>query len=69
MDPRLSDLSGLGRRPLALWRERGWWGRTPLWERVRQVAASEHGKLAIIDGERFISYGSLWREALRQSGG
>jgi cyclohexanecarboxylate-CoA ligase len=67
MDPRLSDLSGLRRRPLALWRERGWWGRSPLWERVRQVAASEPGKLAIIDGERFISYGALWLEALRHA--
>jgi cyclohexanecarboxylate-CoA ligase len=67
MDTRISELSGLERRPVALWREQGWWGRSPLWERVRDVAASEPGKLAVIDGERLISYGALWAEALRHA--
>jgi cyclohexanecarboxylate-CoA ligase len=67
MDPRLADLSGLDRRSSKLWRERGWWGRSPLWERVKEVAASNPAKLAVIEGEKFISYGALWHDALRQA--
>jgi cyclohexanecarboxylate-CoA ligase len=67
MDPRLSDLSGLDRRPGALWRERGWWARPPLWERVREVALSDPGKVAVIDGAILVSYAALWQQALRQA--
>ena len=67
MDPRLADLSGLDRRPGMLWRERGWWGRSPLWERVKDIAASNPAKFAVIEGEKFISYGALWHDALRQA--
>jgi cyclohexanecarboxylate-CoA ligase len=67
MDPRLSDLGGLDRRPAASWRERGWWGRPPLWERVSEIAASDPAKVAVIDGETLLSYAGLWHEALRQA--
>jgi cyclohexanecarboxylate-CoA ligase len=67
MDPRLVDLDGLDRRPGVLWRERGWWGRPPMWERVRDVAASNFAKLAVIEGEDIVSYGALWDDALRQA--
>ena len=66
MDPRLTDLSGLDRRPTTLWRESGWWGRPPLWERVRNVAANEPAKVAVIDGATLLSYAALWQEAMRQ---
>ncbi len=67
MEARLSDLSGLDRRPVALWRERGWWGRPPLWERVRDVSASYPAKLAVIDGDIRLSYAALWHHAMRQA--
>ena len=67
MDPRLVDLGGLDRRPSALWRARGWWGRPPMWERVRDVAASTPAKPAVVDGEEVVSYGALWQRALRQA--
>ena len=67
MDPRLVDLSGFDRRPGTLWRQRGWWGRSPMWERVRDVAASDPAKLAVLEGEMTISYGALWHGALRQA--
>ena len=49
MDPRLVDLAGLERRPTESWRKRGWWGRPPMWERVRDVAANTPGKPAVIE--------------------
>jgi cyclohexanecarboxylate-CoA ligase len=67
MDPRLVDLGALERRPAAAWRERGWWGRPPMWERVRDLAASTPGKPAVIDGDVVVSYGALWEGALRQA--
>ena len=67
MDPRLVDLGALERRPAASWRERGWWGRPPMWERVREVAATTPGKPAVIDGDEVISYGALWEDGLRQA--
>jgi cyclohexanecarboxylate-CoA ligase len=67
MDPRLVDLSGLDRRPGALWRQRGWWGRPPMWERVREVAARAPARSAVIEGEDVLSYGALWVDALRQA--
>jgi acyl-CoA synthetase (AMP-forming)/AMP-acid ligase II len=67
MDPRLVDLAALERRPAASWRERGWWGRPPMWERVRDVAATTPGKSAVIDGDEVLSYGALWEHALRQA--
>ena len=38
-----------------------------MWERVKEVAASNPAKLAVIEGEKFISYGALWHDALRQA--
>ena len=67
MEPRLIDLSGLDRRPLAAWRQRGWWGRSPLWERVKEVAARDPAKPAVIDADHVLSYGALWHAALRQA--
>jgi cyclohexanecarboxylate-CoA ligase len=67
MDPRLVDLGGLERRPSALWRARGWWGRRPMWERVSDVAASTPTKLAVVNGKEVVSYGALWQRALRQA--
>jgi hypothetical protein len=37
-----------------------------LWERVRDVAAGNPAKLAVIEGEKFVSYGALWQDALRR---
>jgi cyclohexanecarboxylate-CoA ligase len=50
-----------------MWRARGWWGRPPMWERVRDVAASTPAKSAVVDGEEVVSYGALWQRALRQA--
>ncbi len=38
-----------------------------MWERVRDVAASDPAKLAVLEGEMTISYGALWHGALRQA--
>ena len=65
MDFRLIDLEQLKLRPVREWRERGWWGRTPLWERVREVALQQPQKTAVLDADNAISYASLWRDALR----
>ena len=65
MDPRLIDLDQLTARPVRDWRERGWWGRTPLWERVREVALQQPDKTAVIEADGAISYASLWGDALR----
>lgn len=67
MDLRLINLDGLKSRPGHLWRERGWWGRPPLWERVRKTALREPAKVAIFDAEQTILYADLWRQALRHS--
>src|SRR5688500_14545456 len=64
MDPRLRELDGLERRPIALWRKRGWWGRSPLWERVERTAATEPGRPAVLDSGRVLSYRELWSSAL-----
>ena len=65
MDLRLQQLDGLERRPIALWRERGWWGRAPLWERVERTATAEPGRAAVLDAGHVLTYGSLWSSALR----
>ena len=67
MDPRLSDLEQLNLRPSRDWRERGWWGRTPLWERVRQTTLHQPLKTAVFDADHLITYESLWRDALKYS--
>ena len=65
MDSRLLNLEPLGLQPRREWRERGWWGRLPLWERVREVALQQPQKSAVLDSGTAISYESLWRDALR----
>jgi cyclohexanecarboxylate-CoA ligase len=67
MDRRLENLIRINERPVSSSEERGWWGRRPLWERVRDTALSEPAKPAIIDGDTTISYRELWRDALRHS--
>ncbi|HWM45293.1 MAG TPA: AMP-binding protein [Xanthobacteraceae bacterium] len=67
MDERLADLSVLAKRPADAWRRAGWWGRKPLWERVREVAERTPGKLAVREYGRELSYGELWRMACRYS--
>jgi non-ribosomal peptide synthetase component E (peptide arylation enzyme) len=64
MDPRLIDLHHMKSRPGQLWRERGWWGRTSLWQRVRETALQQPAKAAVFDCDRVVSYESLWREAV-----
>lgn len=58
------SLPSLERRPKAAWEARGWWGREPLWRRVRDRAAAEPGKPAVIDETGALTYGELWRTAL-----
>lgn len=65
MDFRLIDLDRLRLRPAREWRERGWWGRTPLWQRVCEIALQQPHKTAVLDSNDAISYASLWRDALR----
>jgi cyclohexanecarboxylate-CoA ligase len=64
MDHRLQDLHGLANRPGNRWRELGWWGRPPLWQRVERIAAAQPDKPAVIDDEHVLSYGNLWSAAL-----
>jgi cyclohexanecarboxylate-CoA ligase len=62
------------RRPRRAWEECGWWGRPPLWSRVRQVALASPRRVAVVDEQGQDCYGDLWRnalhygEALRRSG-
>jgi non-ribosomal peptide synthetase component E (peptide arylation enzyme) len=63
MDPRLADLSHLMARPVAAWRAAGWWGQTPLWERVCRAAASNPDRVAVIDETDSLTAAALWREA------
>jgi non-ribosomal peptide synthetase component E (peptide arylation enzyme) len=65
MDPRLLELDGLERRPIALWRELGWWGRSPLWERVERIAAATPDRAAVLDSGHVLIYGELWSSELR----
>ena len=65
MDRRLENIDRINGRPVSSWQARGWWGRRPLWERVRDTALVEPAKPAIIDGNKIISYGELWRDALK----
>src|ERR1700747_1785013 len=67
MDSRLVDLGALDRRPSAVWRARGWWGRPPMWQRVSDIAARAPTKSAVIDGAEVVSYGGLWQRALQQA--
>src|SRR3990172_4142944 len=63
MDPRLVDLSHLMIRPVAAWRAAGWWGQTPLWERVCRTAASNPDRTAVIDETGSPTAAALWSEA------
>jgi non-ribosomal peptide synthetase component E (peptide arylation enzyme) len=65
MDCRLIELDGLKQRPVREWHERGWWGRTPLWQRVRETAVQQPSKTAIFDAHTVTSYSALWKNALR----
>ena len=60
----IRSLPSLERRPRAAWEAQGWWAREPLWRRVRNRAAAEPDKLAVIDETGTLSYGALWRAAL-----
>ena len=62
MDPRLVDLSHLMIRPVAAWRAAGWWGQTPLWERVCRTAASNPDRTAVIDETGSLTVAKLWSE-------
>jgi cyclohexanecarboxylate-CoA ligase len=67
MDRRLENLIRANERPVSSRGDDGLCWRRPLWERVRDAAASEPARPAIIDGERIISYRELWRDALGHS--
>jgi cyclohexanecarboxylate-CoA ligase len=74
MDPRLTRLDGLTRRPRHLYEARGWWGQRPLWARVRDTALSSPNRMAVVDEHGHDTYGELWQrarhhaEAMRRSG-
>jgi acyl-CoA synthetase (AMP-forming)/AMP-acid ligase II len=63
MDERLSDLAGLKRRPAERWRQSGWWGREPLWQRVGETAAATPDRPAVIQGDTQLTYRDLWDRA------
>lgn len=65
MDERLSDLSGLAKRPAEKWRRDGWWGRKPLWVRVHAVAQEKPDKSAVVENHHIITYRELWDDACR----
>lgn len=65
MDERLADLSAMQQRPGDAWRQGGWWGRKPMWQRVRDVAVEKPAKLAVREYSRDTSYGALWDMACR----
>jgi acyl-CoA synthetase (AMP-forming)/AMP-acid ligase II len=69
MDDRLSDLSGMRKRPGDAWRRGGWWGRKPMWQRVRDIALKAPEKLAVREYGQDLTYGALWTQALRYSEG
>lgn len=58
------SLPSLESRPKADWEARGWWGREPLWRRVRERAVAEPAKAAVIDETGSLTYGELWEAAL-----
>ena len=59
------SLPSLERRAKAAWQTRGWWGRKPLWQRVRDRAISEPEKSAVIDEAGTLTYGELWKTTLK----
>lgn len=65
MDPRLRDLPRLALRPRDAYIAQGAWGRTPVWELVRDTARQTPGKPAVIDADGAWTYDDLWREARR----
>lgn len=67
MDERLVDLSGLARRPGDAWRRAGWWGRKPLWERIKDAAQKTPEKLAVREYGTDVTYRDLWNVASRYS--
>lgn len=69
MDQRLSRLSeALSRRPSDAWREAGYWGQSPLWERVREAAQRDPDRLLVIDNAGEWTAGDLWAQARRVAG-
>lgn len=58
------SLPSLERRPRAEWEAAGWWAREPLWRRVRDRAAADPGKPAVIDETAALTYGELWESAI-----
>lgn len=65
MDARLRSLPGFARRPREAYVARGAWGQAPIWSRVREVAKTDPGRLAVVDSVGRWTYGELWSEALR----
>jgi len=61
------SLPSLERRARTQWEARGWWGRKPLWQIVRERAHAEPRKLAVIDDAGALTYGELWQSALMGS--
>ncbi|MDP6572292.1 MAG: AMP-binding protein [Rhodospirillales bacterium] len=64
MPRTILSLPSLESRPKAEWEARGWWGREPLWRRVRDRAAAQPEKMAVIDETGSLTYGELWEAAL-----
>ncbi|GEM_PF-2272356 len=64
MDPRLARLRRVTDRPVALYRNRGWWGQQPLWARVRDRAAAAPDMPAVIDDAGALTYGRLWQQSV-----
>jgi cyclohexanecarboxylate-CoA ligase len=63
VDPRLADLSHLLKRPVDAWRAEGWWGQSPLWQRVKEAAARDPHRIAVADDAGALSSGELWTQA------
>jgi acyl-CoA synthetase (AMP-forming)/AMP-acid ligase II len=64
MPRTILSLPSLESRPKAEWEARGWWGREPLWRRVRDRAATQRRKVAVIDETGSLTYGELWEAVL-----
>ena len=60
----IKSLPSLERRPRTDWEEKGWWGKPPLWRRVRDRAKNYPSKTAVIDETGNLTYAELWEESV-----
>ena len=60
----IKSLPSLERRSRTDWEEKGWWGKPPLWRRVRDRAKNNPNKTAVIDETGNLTYAELWEESV-----